>query len=69
MPGTLAWPRVDIGDAYQSGEMATLLNSRFFVFKILFLPIYSVKYYDYFVVKLCKGLACNWCVSLDIGFI
>ena len=55
------------GDTFQCGKMATLLNSLFFVFKS-FLPNYRVKYYDY-IVKWCNGVACNWCVSLDIALI
>ena len=66
MPGTLAWQRPRLGDACQSGKMATLFNSLFFVFKISFLPNYRVKYYDY-IVKWWSGVACKWCVSLDIG--
>ena len=31
----------------QTGKMAALLNSLFFVFKMLFLPKYRVIYYDY----------------------
>ena len=50
------------------GKMVTLLDSLFFVFTILFLPNYSVNYYDY-IVKWCSGVACNWCVSLDIALI
>ena len=45
----------------------TQLNALFFAFKISFLPNYPVKYYDY-IVKLWHGVACNWCVSLDIDF-
>ncbi len=45
----------------QSSEMAALLNSLFFVFKISFLPKYRVIYYDY-IVKWCSGIYCNWCV-------
>ena len=52
----------------QSGKMATLLNSLFFVFKISLLPNYHFTYYDY-VLKWCNGVTCNWCVSLDIGLI
>ena len=48
--------------------MVTLLNSLFFVFKILLLPNYHVNYYD-FIVKWCSGIACNWCVLLDFGLI
>ena len=48
--------------------MVTLLNSLFFVFKISLLPNYHVKYYDY-IVKWCSTVACNRCVSLDIGLI
>ena len=33
-----------------------------------FLPNYHVKYYDY-VVKGCGGVACNWCVLLEIRLI
>ena len=51
----------------QSSEIATLLISLCFVFKIWFLSIYCVKYYDYIVVKWCRGIYCNWCVSLDIA--
>ena len=39
-----------------------------FRFEISFLPKCCVKYYDY-VVKWCSGVACNWCISLDIPFI
>ena len=45
----------NIGCSCQSGKMAALLNSLFFVFKISFLPKYSVKYYDY-MVKWCSGI-------------
>ena len=38
-----------VGDACQSGETATLLNSIFFVLKISLLPNYRVKSYDYVV--------------------
>ena len=58
----------DISDACQSGKAVTLLNSLFFVFRILFLCNYRVKYYDY-IVKWCSGIAYNWCVSLDIGLV
>ena len=51
MPGTLTWHRSGIGDACQSGKMATWLRSLFFVIKISCLPNYSVKYYDYNIVK------------------
>ena len=36
------WP--SLGDACQSGKIATLLNSLFFFFLILLLPNYRVKY-------------------------
>ena len=62
--GTLVWQRRSLHDSCQSGKMAALLNSLFFVFKISFLPKYRVKYYDY-IVKWCSGIECNWCVSLD----
>ena len=68
MPGTLAWQRPGLGDACKSGKMVTLWNSLFFVFKMLLLPNYRVKYYDY-IVKWCISIACNWCVSLDICLI
>ena len=67
MPVTLAMQRPGLGDACQSGKMATLLNSLFFVFKISLLPNYPVKYYDY-IVKLYSSVACNWCVLLDFSF-
>ena len=68
MPATLARQRPRLGDACQNGKMATLLNSIFFVFEMLFPPNYRVKYYDY-IVKWCSGITCNWCVSLDIAVI
>ena len=52
MPGTLAWQRPGLDDACQSGNMVTLLNSLFFVFKLSLLPNYCVQYYDYNVCKL-----------------
>ena len=30
------------------------------------LPNYRVKYHDY-IVKWCSGMACDWCVSMDIS--
>ena len=45
MPATLIWPRRSIGSSCQTGKMAALLNSLFFMFKILFLPKYRVIYY------------------------
>ena len=51
MPATLIWPRQSIGGSCQSGNMAALLNSLVFVFKISFLPKYRVKYYDYHYCK------------------
>ena len=38
------------------------------MFKILLLDKYRVKYYDY-IVKWGSGIACDWCVSLDIAYI
>ncbi len=55
IPATLIWPRQSIGGSCQSTEMATLLNSISFVFKISFLPKYRVIYYDY-IVKWCSGI-------------
>ena len=49
MPATLARKRPCLGDACQSSEMTTLLNSLFLVFIISFLPKYRVKCYDYIV--------------------
>ena len=49
MPGTVPWQQSGLGDACQSGKMATLLNSLFFVFNISFLSNYHVGYYDYIV--------------------
>ena len=66
--GTLAWQRQSLGDVCQSRNMATLLNSLISVFKISFLPNFRAKYYDY-IVKMCSGVACNCCVSLDIDYI
>ena len=44
-----------LGSSCQTGKMAALLNSIFFVFKISFLPKYRVIYYDYnIIVKLCS---------------
>ena len=63
---TLARQRPRLGDACQSGKMASLLESLFFVFRISLLPNYRVNYYDY-IVKWCSGIPCNWCVSLDIA--
>ena len=45
-------------DACQSGKMVTLLNSLFFMFKILLLPNYRLKYYDY-IVKWCSAISCK----------
>ena len=64
----MAWQRPSLGDACKSGKLLTLLNSLFFVFKIALLPKYRVNYYDY-IIKMCSGVACNWCVSLDSGLI
>ncbi len=44
-----------LGRACQSGNMAMLLTSVFFVFEILFLPKYHVNYYDY-IIKWCFGI-------------
>ena len=63
MPAMLARQRPRLGDACHGGKMATLLTSLFFMFKMLFLYNYCIKYYDY-IVKWCSGVACNWWVSL-----
>ena len=62
MQGTLVLQRSGLCDTCQSGKMATLLNSLFFVFDFSLLPDYRVKYYDY-IVKWCIGIACNRCIS------
>ena len=49
MPATLIWPRRSIGSSCQTENMAALLNSLFFMFKIFFLPKYRIIYYDYIV--------------------
>ena len=51
MSAMLIWPRRSIGSSCQTGKMAALLNSLFFVFKISVLPKYRVIYYDYIVSK------------------
>ena len=67
IPATLIWPRQSLGSSCQCTEMATLLNSISFVFKISFLPKYSViYYYYYYTVKWCSLINCNWCVWLDM---
>ena len=47
MSGIMVWQRPSLGDLCKSSEMATLLNSLYFVFNISFLRKYRVKYYDY----------------------
>ena len=54
-PATLIWPRQSIGGSCLSSEMATMLNSLSFVFKISFLPKHPVMYYDH-IVKWCSGI-------------
>ena len=44
-----------LGHACQSGNMAILLTSLFFVFKNSFLRKYRVNYYDY-IIKWCFGM-------------
>ena len=44
IPTTLIWPRQSLGSSRQNTEMATLLNSISFVFKMSFLPQYRVIY-------------------------
>ena len=58
MPGTLVWQRSGLGDACQSGKMATPLNSFFFVFNFSLLPDYWVNII--ILSKWCSGIACNW---------
>ena len=58
LPSTYAG-HVGLGGSCQSGKMAALLNSLFFVFKSLVLPMHRVKYYYYnssIIVKLCSGI-------------
>ena len=45
MPRTLAWRWAGRGRACQSGNMAILLTSLYFVFKKKFLPKYRVRLY------------------------
>ena len=33
-----------------------------------FLYNYRVNYY-YYIVRWCSGVACNWCVSLDVALV
>ena len=66
MPGREALQQRSLDGSCQSGKMAALLNSLFFVFKISFLPKYRVKYYDYIVNRV-SLINYNWCVSLDIS--
>ena len=66
MQCTLAWRQAGLGHACQSGNVAILLTSLFFVFKISLLPKYRVNYYNH-IIKWCFGIQCNWCVSLDIA--
>ena len=68
IPATLIWPRQSLGSSCQSTEMATLLDSIYFVFTFSFLPKYRVVYYDY-TVKWCSLINYNWCVWLDIVYI
>ena len=64
MPATLILSLRSLDSSCQTGKMAALLNSLFFVFKISFLPKYRVIYYDC-IVKWCSGIYCKWCVSLN----
>ena len=66
MPAALIWPQRILGCSCQTGNMAALLNSLCFVFKISFLPKYRVIFYDY-TVKWCSEVYCNWCVSVHIS--
>ena len=58
MPATLIWPPRSLDSSCQTGNMAALLNSLFFVFKISFVPKYRVIYYDQFFKEWTK-LECN----------
>ena len=64
-PPMLILPRHSLCRSCQSTDMATLLNSISFVFKISFLPKYCVIYYVY-TVKWCSLINFNWYVWLDI---
>ena len=46
-----------------------LLILLFCVFNIQFLPNYRVKHYYYYTVNWDDGVACNWCIFLDIVLI
>ena len=55
-----------LGSSCQTGKMAALLNSLFFVFKIGFVPKYRVIHYDY-IVKWCSGNIMYTVCTLDIA--
>ena len=42
---------------------------RWWIHYVSFLSNYCVKYCDYIIVKWSSGVACNWCVSLDVALI
>ena len=55
-----------LGSSCQTGKMAALLNSLFFVFKIVFVPKYRVIHYDY-IAKWCSGNIMYTVCTLDIA--
>ena len=61
--GHLVWSLTCLGDACQSGKMATLLNSLLFLFKMLPLPNYLVINYDYNIVKWCSCMCSKFKIS------
>ena len=67
MPDTLAWQRQALVMHAKVARWRHFWIHYFSCLKFV-LPNYCVKYYDY-IVKWCSGLACNWCVSLDIVLI
>ena len=54
MPATLIWWRRSLGSSCQTGKMAALLNSLFFVFKKSFLPL-EVSCHNYIMIILLSG--------------
>ena len=61
MPAMLIWV-ASIGRSCQTENMAALLNSLFFMFKMLRLPKYRVIYYDY--IHSCKVV--QWDVNSNV---
>ena len=47
------------------GHMTHFVKVRH-IYRSVGMPNYCVNYYDY-IVKWCSGIACHWCVLLDIA--